>query len=127
MARKKLMNTSGTLAHDTGSPVSGGTFVITSSPSVKVKAVGPGVYFGTLSFTFSGGTYTGGIPGTAQGRGTIAPTATKEKEGSNFPIREDDTGTMSGTYQQTAPPYTVPFSGAPVKVSSAGQTKVLGE
>lgn len=124
-----------TIDHDTGSNVSGGTFTITSIASLKVKCEGKGVYKGTLSFTFSGGTCSGPPPdsgSTAVGSGTINITALKSKVEGDFVIREGDIGTMSGTYVATnpsPPPATIPgvFTNQPVKITDAGQTKVLGE
>lgn len=124
-----------TIDHDTGSTVSGGSFTITSVPSIKVKCEGSGVYKGTLMFTFSGGTCSGPPPdsgSTATGSGSINFTATKNKVDGSFVIRKGDTGTMSGTYVATnpsPPPPTIPgtFVNQPVKITDAGQTKVRAE
>jgi len=124
-----------TIGHGAGSNVSGGTFTITSVPSIKVKADGKGVYKGTLVFTFTGGSCSGPPPdsaSTAVGAGTIDITATKVKADGSFVIREGDTGSMSGTYVATnpaPPPPTVPgvFTDQPVEITDAGQTKVRAE
>jgi hypothetical protein len=118
-----------TIGHGIGSTCSGGTFTITSVPSLKVKAGGKGVYKGTLSFTWSGGNHIGGVPATALGSGTINFSSSKVKADNQFVIRLDDTGTMSGTYTQPGSP-PVPgilFSNQPVKISNAGQTVVKAE
>lgn len=125
-----------TIDHGIGSTCSGGTFTITSIPSLKVKAGGKGVYRGTLNFTWSGGNCSGpvpnGIPGSASGNGSINVTATKVKAEGQFVIRVDDTGTMSGSYTATnpaPPPPTIPgsFVNQPVKISNAGQDVVKAE
>lgn len=116
-----------TIDHSSGSPVSGGTFSVTSSPSTKVKAVGNGVYRGTLAFTFTGGTHSSGTSSSALGSGTIAFTATKNKADGQFVLRVGDSGSMSGTYvPPTTPPPTVVFS-SNVEITDAGQDKVRGE
>lgn len=116
-----------TISHKAGSPVSGGTFTITSLPSTKYIPVGKGVYRGTLSFTFSGGTHSSGTPGTALGAGTIDFTSIKNKADGQFVIRVDDSGSMTGTYvPPVTPPPTVPFT-SDVEITNAGQDKVRGE
>lgn len=132
MALKEVAVDGLTLSHSIGSPITGGTFFITSIPSIKVKAEGNGVYSGTLNFTFSGGTYSGGVPGTASGSGSINPTATKTKADGNLVLRVDDNGTMAGSYEQTnptppPPTISIPFSGVGVEISNAGQIKVKAE
>lgn len=121
-----FMNADGTLGHGLGSIVSGGSFSISSVASTKVKAVGKGVFFGNLSFTFSGGNAPGCDPGTVFGTGAIAPTSTKNKNASGmFVVRETDSvnvtmnGTLSGSPVSLGP--------QPVEVVSAGQSKVKGE
>ena len=116
-----------TIDHSSGSPVSGGTFTVTSSPSLKMNALGNGVYRGTLAFTFSGGTHSSGTPNSALGSGTISFTATKNKIDNLFVLRVGDTGSMTGTYvPPSTPPPTVPFT-SNVEITDAGQDKVLGE
>ncbi len=116
-----------TISHSTGSPVTGGTFTVVSTPSTKVKITGSGVYSGTLSFNFIGGTHSSGTPGTANGSGTINFTSTKVRADGQFVLRNTDTGTLNGTYiPPSTPPPTVPFSSG-VEISDAGQNKVSGE
>lgn len=128
MALKEIAVEGLTISHSTGSSLSGGSFTITSSPSIKVKAEGKGVYRGTLTFSFSGGNYTGGVSGSAAGAGSINFTAIKTKADGQFVLRKDDSGTVSGTYQPTGspPPPPAPFS-ANVEISDANQTKVKAE
>ena len=115
-----------TIAHSTGSLMVGGTFVVTAVPSTTVKAEGQFVYTGALSFTFSGGTYSGNAGGV--GAGTINFTSTKVKVDGSFVLREGDTGTMDGVYTNpAAPPPTLPFTAAPIEISNAGQSKVRSE
>lgn len=137
---KFVANESCTVAHAPGSTTSGGTFTITTPPSLKTKAVGSGVYRGTIAISFSGGNSsetfdsTGAItPGTVAGSGTISPTASKVRDAGNNVIREADTGTLStltGTFVPSAPPNTsvpnTPLPPTDVEVSSAGQDKVRG-
>lgn len=125
---RKLLAVEGlTINHSAGSPVSGGSFSVTSIASTKMKAEGNGVYRGTLSFTFTGGTHSSGTSGTAVASGTISFTATKNKIDGQFVLREGDTGSMTGTYVPPAtPPPTVPFT-SDVEITAAGQSTVLGE
>jgi len=120
-----------TIDHKAGSLVSGGSFTVTSTPSLKLKAkVGllfKGVYRGTLAFTFSGGSHSSGTSGSALGAGTIDFTATKNKIDEKFVLRENDGGSMTGTYVPPAvPPPTVSFT-SDVEITVAGQTKYSGE
>ena len=127
MSLKAIMNQAGAVDHDTGSPISGGTFVITSPPSTNVKADGVGVYRGPLSGTFSGGNASGFVSGSVAGSWTINPTASNVKADELPVIRVDDTGTLTAT--GTIPPPTGgtgPISG-PVVVSDAGQGEVNGD
>lgn len=112
-----------TIAHSPGSPVTGGVFVITATPSTKVIATA-GVYAGPLPFTFTGGTHPGGQPGTAAGAGSITPGATKVLAGGLPVVLEGDSGTMNGTYVPIGGGPAVPFSSS-VEVDSAGQSKML--
>jgi hypothetical protein len=128
MALKEIAVEGLTISHSTGSNLSGGSFTITSTPSIKVKAEGKGIYRGTLNFSFSGGTYAGGVSSSATGSGSINFTATKTKADGQFVLRKDDSGTVSGTYQVPPPPpgVTSPFT-ASVEISDANQTKVKAE
>lgn len=122
-----IMNQSGVVGHDTGSAVSGGVFVITSIPSIKVKIDGAGVYRGPLAGSFSGGNATGFVPGSVVGTWVINPTATKTKADVLPVVREGDTGTLTAVGTLPSPPGgTSPVSGA-VVVSSAGQAVVNGD
>lgn len=138
MPLKEILNTDGSLAHSTGSTTSGGTFTITSTPSLKSKAEGSPIYAGTLSFSFSGGNSSetlGGtgvvVPGSVSGNGTINPTAQKVKDGGSFVMREGDSGAftlLTGSFTVTSTGVTsvVTLPNTGVEVSSAGQTKVKG-
>ena len=116
-----------TVAHSLGSMLSGGSFVITSLSSLKVKAGGSGVYKTPLTVSFTGGNFVGGVAGTAIGSGTIMATATKNLVENLAPLRAGDSGTIVGTYTQTgSPPIPgVPFS-AQFEISNSGQTMVKG-
>ena len=92
-----VMNQNGAIDHSTGSPISGGVFVITGSPDAKVKAESFGVYVSPLAFTFSGGDAAGFVSGTVSGGGTIIATATKTRVSGVFVMREGDSGILSAT------------------------------
>jgi len=117
-----------TIAHSSGSPISSGSFVITSTPSVKVLADGKGVFSGPLTFTFSGGTATGFVSNSINGGGTINPTTVKVKADGSFVIREGDSGTLNGTgITLPDPPGTAgPISGG-VEITAANQAKVRAQ
>ena len=120
-----------TIDHSSGSPVSGGSFTITSLASLKMKIKAgilfKGVYRGVLAFTFTGGSHSSGTSGSALGAGTISFTATKNKIDTLFVLREGDSGTLIGTYvPPSVPPPTVPFT-SNVEITDAGQSKVKGE
>ena len=86
MGLKLVMNSDGEIDHKT-TTVTGGTFIITTTPSTKVKAEGSGVYKGPLAWTFSKGSSTGFQDGTVVGAGSIPPTATKVKADGSLVIR----------------------------------------
>jgi len=116
-----------TIAHDSGSGISGGTFTITSVASTRVKGQGFGVYTVTIDFTFAGGNEATVTPGTVVGSGSVSSTAIKTKAEGLIVMREGDTGTLSGTgTNPAAPPPTLPVSG-PVIIAAAGQSKARAE
>lgn len=116
-----------TISHKSGSPISGGTFTVTSVSSLKCKADGKGVYSSVLNFTFTGGTHASGTSGSATGDGSISFTSTKNKVEGSFVIREGDDGKMTGAYvPPSVPPPTVTFT-SDVEITDAGQNKVRGE
>jgi hypothetical protein len=131
MAKEFLAVEGLTISHSSGSPVSGGSFTILSVASLNyfcknISSLFRGVYTGSLSFSFSGGTHSSGTSGSAIATGTINFTSTKNKNGS-FILRENDNGSMTGTYiPPSVPPPTVPFT-SNVEISNAGQSKVRGE
>lgn len=107
--------------------VSGGVLVITSVPSIKVKANGNGVYSGSLSFTLVGADATGYDPGTVAtvGVASISASGAKVKDGGSLVMRENDqslTIAMTGTVSGTPTPFTEAW-----KITAAGQTKVKAE
>lgn len=116
-----------TISHGSGSILSGGSFSITTpTVSTKNKAVNKGIYFGPMSFTFSGGNASGCDPATVTGSGTINPGSTKIRDilTSLFALLENDTG--SGIFAGTLSGNPVPLGSQPVKISSANQNKVQG-
>lgn len=116
-----------TLDHAAGSPISGGSFSITSTPDAKVKTDGAGFFAGPLVFTFSGGDADGFVAGSVAGGGSMPATAGKVKIGGVAVMREGDSCTMScvGTIDPPATPPTGPVAGD-VEIADAGQTKVRG-
>jgi hypothetical protein len=129
MSKKALMNMNGSLGHGTGSLVTLGVFVITSVPSLKVKAEGGGVFFEKVDFTFSGGNASGCDPGTVMGSGSVLASSTKNRDNSTsskYVMRLDDE-TITGPFQGTLSGNPVSLGNQPVKISSAGQSKVIGE
>lgn len=128
MALKAIMNQDGTIDHDAGSPVSGGSFVVTSTPSAFVKVNGKGIYRGPLSGTFTGGDAAGFVSGSVTGTWVINPTAAFVKVEGLPVVREDDVGTLSGvgTIDPPAVPPTGPVVGS-VVVADSGQGDVNGD
>lgn len=129
MALKELAVQGATIAHDSGSPISGGTFSITSVPSLKVKAEGNGVYKTPLLYTFAGGNAAGFVPGSVLTTAPQSISATAQKcKAENLPVmRIDDSGVMNAI--GTLPPPaggTAPIAG-PVIIDDAGQVKAKGE
>lgn len=127
MTLKALMNGNGTVDHDIGSLVSGGTFSILSVPSVNVQADNAGVYRGTINGTFTGGNASGFEPGSVAGAWSISPTATAVNVDGQAVVRDGDIGTLTAT--GTIPPPTGgtgPVTGT-VVVNNAGQGVVNGD
>jgi hypothetical protein len=114
-----------TLDHVSGSPISGGSFTITSTPDAKVKAEGHGVYVSPLAFSFSGGDASGFVAGSVSGGGSITATAVKVQASGIAVMRLGDSVLMNcvGTIDPPATPPTGPVSGN-VEITDAGQTKV---
>lgn len=121
MSLELVMNANGAIGHGAGSPISGGVFVITSTPSTKVKSEGAGVHVTPLAYTFSGGSASGFEPGTIAGGGTIPATAVKSKAESVLVMRLSDSATMNATGTPSGGGAPVAITG-PVEVSDAGQS-----
>lgn len=126
MSLIEIANGAATLGHKSGSPISGGVFTISSSPSTKVKAGGQGVYRGALVFTFAGGIASGLT--NIVGGGSISPTAVKVKADGQLVMRDGDFVLMSATGQLAASPFTPgqPISGN-VEIADPGQTKARAQ
>ena len=122
---KKVMNFNGAIGHGDGSSIYGGVFVITSASDVKAKIDNIGVYVTPLAYSFSGGSASGFVSGSVSGGGTIASTASKVKVGGKLVMRLDDSGTMSAAGVLTGGG--TGYISGPVKVVSAGQTKVQAD
>lgn len=119
-----------TLAHASGSLISGGVFTITSVADVKSKAGGAGVFKAPLQFTFAGGNASGFVPGSVMTTASVVmnATASKVKTGGMLVMREGDFVLMSctGTSLPNPPGAPAPVAGN-VKISIAGQTKVKAQ
>ena len=122
MSLELIMNANGVIGHGSGSTISNGEFIITSTPDAKAKAQGEGIFVTPLGYTFSGGNASGFVNGSVAGGGVINATAKKVKAGGALVIRLGDSGTMSasGTLSGGG---TGSVSG-PVEVIDAGQMKV---
>jgi hypothetical protein len=118
-----VMNAGGALGHSTGSLVSGGIFTIVSTPSVKNRAVGAGIYRGPLQYTFAGGDADGFDPGTVATTvpQTIQPTAIKTRADGLAVIRLGDAGLMAAVGAVSGTPTAIVGN---VEVADAGQDKV---
>jgi len=98
----KVFTAAGALEHGDGSLITGGVFTIVVAPSVKVSVEGSGVFRGTISYIFSGGSddtdpapiFVDGSIATLLPQ-TILPTAIKVKADGSFVIRDGDTGIMA--------------------------------
>ena len=125
MALKLVAVDGCTLAHKLGSTITGGSFTITAIPSLTSKGEGNGVFTGTLTFTFTGGSAPGFVAGTVQTTApqSISATAVFSKVDGGLVLREGDFGTMTciGTLPPPPPGTTGPILG-PVEISVAGQT-----
>jgi hypothetical protein len=119
----EVMNLDGAIDHSDGSPISGGIFTIISQSSVKVKALGKGVYRGPLQYSFAGGDADGFDPGSVLTAAPqiINPTAVKTKADFLEVIRLGDFGVMTATGSVSGTP--TPIAGQ-VEVVDAGQDKV---
>lgn len=115
------------LGHETGSPISGGVFTISTLESSKCKAGGAGIRKGEQTYTFSGGSASGFVPGSVATTSpqTISPSSTKVKVEGGLVILDGDSGTMSCT--GTIPPPTGGTSTVSGSVKfTAQQSKVKG-
>jgi len=129
MSLEPIMNVNGTLDHNVGSVVTGGTFAIISTPSMKVSADGGKVYRGPLLYSFTGGSAPGFTDGSVStfpsGVQTLEPTAQKCNADGMAVVREGDEATGLGIG-------VIPSGGigsVPVLtiVSDAGQSKVSAQ
>ncbi len=122
-----IMNMAGKLDHIGGSPVTGGVFVVTSIPALKVSAVSNGVYAGELKYLFSGGSAPGFVSDSLAtlSEQSISPTAVKARAEGELVIRLGDSGMMvaSGTLTSGG----AASVRVPVEVSDAGQDKVTAQ
>lgn len=125
MSVELIMVDGGTIAHGSGSQVSGGAFIILpGQASLKDKSGGKGAFGGPLQYTFSGGDFPGMVSASVATLvpQVIAATAQKGKIEGKFVIRLGDSGVMTAVGTLTAGG-TGPAVG-PVEVDDAGQDKV---
>lgn len=122
---ENIANGDAQLAHGSGSVVTLGTFVITSTPNTKVKSFTKGVFSEKISFSFSGGNGPGCVPGSVTATGDVMASATKCKElvSNKFVCRENDQSTTGPFIGKDTLGHDVNLENQPVKVSNAGQTK----
>ena len=126
---KFIMVDGGTLAHGSGSSITGGTFVIASNPSTNDKLINKGIYRDTLEYGFSGGSEPTVVAGSVRTtvNQEIDPSAVYVKADGKEVIREGDAGTMNAIGDNPSPPpATLPVSG-PVEVDDPGQDKGKGQ
>lgn len=106
-------------------PSDSGSLSIVTSPSTKGKAENKEIYKGNVTVSVSG--FENSSVSAGSGAGVLIPTTIKTKLENEFVLREEDTGTLTGTgTNKTPPPATLPFSTS-IKISDAGQSKVLSE
>lgn len=125
MTLEKAFTNAGIIEHGLGSVISGGVFVITTPPDLKISVTSLGVFFGQIAFTFTGGSASGFVSGSVAGGGTISATASRVKTSAGFILREGDTGTLTATGAIPGGG-TGPVSG-PVVLGDPGQTKWSAE
>lgn len=120
-----------TLAHASGSVISGGVFTITSVPETGIKFKNDsgsfkGVFQSPLKFSFSGGTASGFVPGSVQTTVVASMNTTtlkvQKKNGAKLMCKGDSV--MMVCVGTLPPPAggTAPVSGM-VEISDAKQTK----
>lgn len=129
MTLENIANEDLTLGHKTGSTVTGGAFVPTSTASIKNKANGKGIHKNPLTYSFSGGSAPGVVSGTVRTLvdQSILATAAKTRADGILVMREGDFGTMIAVGDNpAAPPPTLPVSG-PVEIAAGGQSKAKAQ
>lgn len=124
MTLELAFTNAGVIEHAVGSPISGGVFTIATPVDLKISVDTLGVYFGSLSFTFAGGSASGFDPGSITGGGTVSATAAFVRTVAGFILREGDTGTLTGTGTVGGTPTAI--SGG-VILGDPGQTKWTAE
>ena len=130
MAKEIAVNGS-TLKHGSGSSASGGTFTITSTPSIKSKikhlGIKQGMYKNPLVFTFIGGNGTGAVNGSVYGGGSISATSLKVTAEGLSVMRKGDSLTTSFT-GVTPPPASAPIAVvAIIEIDDPGQSVAKSE
>lgn len=99
-----------------------GTVAVVTAPSTKVFADSKAVYSGTIAVLLTAVSGSGITSGT--GGGAIVPTATKVLADNQPVLRQDDQN-LAITVTDSVAPYGTATVG--VKITVAGQTKVLAE
>lgn len=102
---------------------------ITFTLSTKVKCVTKFALLDQFQMAWAVGSapcpYTSATYNFISGAGNIMATAQKCKCETKFPLRLNDTGSCSGSWQMKASPFTVMPCSCTVKIADAGQTKIL--
>lgn len=125
MSLELIMTFAGTINHASGSPVSGGVFVITSVPDAKVRAEAVGVMTQSVVFTFTGGTAAGFVSGSLTASGSIPASSLKVRASGLLVVREGDSATI--TFTGSLPGGGTSTIAGDVEVDNAGQTTVRAE
>lgn len=111
-----------TLAHGSLSTISLGAFEVTTPADLFSSVDGDGIYFGSMGFSFTGGSAPGFVVGSVAGAGVIAPSGLSTVSGGAAVCREGDTGTLIavGVLLAGGPGNIT----GPVVISAAGQAVV---
>jgi hypothetical protein len=102
---------------------------ITFTLSTKVKCIDKFALLDKLQMTWAVGSapcpYTSTLYNFVSGSGSITATSLKCKCETKFPLRKNDSGTCSGSWTLKASPFTSLSCSCTLKISDAGQQKVL--
>jgi len=103
---------------------------IVAIKATKTKANNKFVCANMITLTFTAGTpcpHTSATYNFIAGAGSIPSTAIKTKVDNLTVLRKDDSGSCAGSWSLKVSPFTVLPCSCTLKISDAGQTKVLAE